>query len=428
MNSMRKIIISCFSGTMLEFYEFAIFGYLTKQISQTFFPNNDPLTAVLLTYGVFATGFIMRPVGAILSGYLGDRYGRKRGLLLSIAFMTIPTVTIGLLPSYAQIGIIAPITVLICRMIQGLSLGGEFGGSIIYLIENAPKKRPATFGSWADLGSGIGVIAATLTVLALNTFLTQEQLLSWGWRLPFLFGIVIGIVGFIIRRQLVETSEFQQLPANEIRKNPLKDIFQQHLYSFTFASSMVALTGSAYYILIIYLPQQLAAKYPASMISILQLTCLVCNNAANFIAARLSDRYNHYRVMGLGVGSCIVLALPTVYAFAELSLAWIFIFSSLFAMMLGVCFGPRSAIVVSHFPVAVRYTGVSLSYNLGNALFGGTAPLLAALLVAYTQSPLAVALLLISMGLISLGSIVMLRARKPETLPTVLTESLKQAA
>ena len=405
MSPLKKVIISCFSGTMLEFYEFAVFGYLTKQIPQLFFPNKDSFTATLLTYAVFATGFIMRPLGAILSGYLGDRRGRKSGLLFSIGLMTIPSFCIGLLPTYEQIGVLAPLLILICRMLQGISLGGEFGGSIIYLIESAPKDRPATYGAWADLGSGVGVIAATLTVLALNTFLTEAQFLQWGWRLPFLLSLIFGVIGYIIRSQLLETPRFLETPPQQLWRNPLKEVVRRHTVSFILASTLVALTGSGYYILIIYLPQQLAPTYPAYVISLIQLLSLIVNNTANFIAARLSDRLNHYRTMAIGTIGCLVLALPTVYAFTHLSLPWIFISCSLFAMTLGMCFGPRSAIVVSHFPVPIRYTGVSLSYNLGNALFGGTAPLLATLIVAYTATPLAAAILLMGMALITLMSI-----------------------
>ena len=205
-------------------------------------------------------------------------------------------------------------------MLQGISLGGEFGGSIIYLIESAPKDRPATYGAWADLGSGVGVIAATLTVLALNTFLTEAQFLQWGWRLPFLLSLIFGVIGYIIRSQLLETPRFLETPPQQLWRNPLKEVVRRHTVSFILASTLVALTGSGYYILIIYLPQQLAPTYPAYVISLIQLLSLIVNNTANFIAARLSDRLNHYRTMAIGTIGCLVLALPTVYAFTHLSL------------------------------------------------------------------------------------------------------------
>ncbi|WP_051908534.1 MFS transporter [Candidatus Odyssella acanthamoebae] len=206
---LKKIAISCFAGNMLEWYEFAVFGFLTTYISQNFFPTSSPYLATLMTYAIFATGFIMRPLGAILSGHIGDRQGRRGGLLLSITLMALPTFAIGCLPTYEQIGILAPILLLLCRMIQGISLGGEFSGSIVYLIEHSPKDRPGFYASWADLGSSVGMIAASLTSLVLTLYLSQNQMLSFGWRLPFLGGIAFGLLGYYLRRDLAETPEFK---------------------------------------------------------------------------------------------------------------------------------------------------------------------------------------------------------------------------
>ena len=291
MTSSKKILFSCFAGNLLEWYEFAIFGFMTHIISQQFFPSSSPFLSMMMTYAVFAIGFIIRPFGAILSGHIGDLYGRRGGLMLSIALMAMPTFIIGCLPTYEQVGILAPLLLLLCRMIQGVSLGGEFSGSIVYLIEHAPKDKPAYFASWADLGSSVGMILASLTSLILTVYFPPEHLHSIGWRLPFLGAIVFGILGYYLRRDLTETPEFKPTTEKPAFGSLVKRAFSASPKIFVIATTFLAINSGGYYFLVIYLPKQIITDaLPSYAMTLLPLIIITAMMPATFVSAYLSDK------------------------------------------------------------------------------------------------------------------------------------------
>lgn len=410
---LRKIIISCMVGNWLEWYEFAIFGFLAKPLSQAFFPSSDPLLAMLMTYGVYATGFIMRPVGALLCGYLGDYKGRKVGLLFSVGFMAIPTFCMGILPTYYQIGVIAPLILILCRLLQGISIGGEFGGSIVCLIEHAPKKSESIFGSWADLGSAFGMISAILSVILLNIFLSQEQLYSWGWRLPFLFGILFGVVGYLLRRDLQEPDVYQVLENKDKARNPLKASLKLGKMRFLLNILFLAINSSGYYFLIIYLPQQ-PFMYPNSsevsslylqLPTLLPLVTLTLMIFATTFGAYLADRIGQIPSLLMGYIGTTLLVFPLIYAHLWMGAAAKFIFYVLFAWSLGFCYGPRSSFMVEFYPVHVRFTSLSITYNLANALFGGLSPLICLSLYEASGTLYSSGIFIIGMSFVSLISV-----------------------
>jgi MHS family proline/betaine transporter-like MFS transporter len=404
----KKLIISCFLGNVLEWYEFAIFGYLTKYLSHLFFPATDNFTSLLLTYGAFATGFIMRPIGALIMGHIGDKWGRKSAFILSLMMMAVPTTAISLLPTYDQVGLWAPLLLIFCRLAQGLSLGGEFTGSIIYLIENASNSRRALAGSWADLGSSTGMIMASLTAIILNTWFTPEQVISWAWRLPFAIGLLFGIIGYIVRRDLLETSEFRHTPKDDLLKTPLREVFYQYPRTFCLAITFLAINAAGYYLLIIYLPQQIP-HITTTMTLTLSLMSLCIMMPANVIGAHLSDKIGQVPCLLFGAISCLILATPTVYSAYHGNFITNIVLHALFAISLGFCYGPRSSFIVQLFPVPVRYSAVAVSYNIANAIFGGTAPLLASLLVQQTGNLLAPGYMIMTMAAISFLSTLALR-------------------
>lgn len=404
----KQIILSCLVGNWLEWYEFAIFGFLSKQISQNFFPSTDPRLAILMTYGIFATGFIMRPIGAILSGYLGDQHGRKTGLLVSIVLMAIPTFCMGILPTYDQAGIIAPLLLLLCRMLQGVSLGGEFSGSIVYLIEHAPKNRQALFGLGADFGSSLGMISATLTIMILTTCLTSDELLTWGWRLPFLFGLLFGGVCYYVRRNLEESPQFKNLAPNTRVKNPLKVSLTDNPKKFILSIFFLALNSAGYYFLVIYLPQQVGQGDNQYLLTLLPLVSLVAMIPAYFLGAYLADRFGQTPCLIAGCLMAITLVIPLIYATHHMDVIWKCVFHGLFAWSLGLCFGPRSSFMVQLWPVKIRCTAISLSYNLANAFFGGLSPLICLSFVGYFQTPYGAGFWILGSALISLVSVISL--------------------
>lgn len=411
---LRKIIISCMIGNWLEWYEFAIFGFLAKPLSQAFFPSSDPMLAMLMTYGVYATGFIMRPVGALLCGYLGDYKGRKIGLLFSVGFMAIPTFCMGILPTYDQIGIVAPLILIFCRLMQGISIGGEFGGSIVCLIEHAPRKSESLFGSWADLGSAFGMISAILSVIFLNIFLTQEQLYNWGWRLPFLFGILFGVVGYLLRRDLQEPDVYQVLEKDDKTRNPLKTSLKLGKMRFLLNILFLAINSSGYYFLIIYLPQQLIMPVDSSseltslysqLPTLLPLVTLTLMIFATTFGAYLADRIGQIPCLLMGYAGTTLLVFPLIYAHLWMGITSKFIFYVLFAWSLGFCYGPRSSFMVEFYPVHVRFTALSITYNMANALFGGLSPLICLTLYEVTGTLYSSGVFIIFMSIVSLISV-----------------------
>ncbi len=348
----------------------------------------------------------MRPVGAILSGYLGDRHGRKVGLLVSITMMAIPTFCMGILPTYDQVGIMAPLLLLICRMLQGISVGGEFSGSVVYLIEHAPRDRQAMYGLGADFGSSLGMISATLTTLVLTTALTNEQLISWGWRIPFLFGLLFGGVCYYVRKNLDESPQFLSLPKGDRVRNPLKKSFMSDPQKFMLSTLFLALNSAGYYFLIIYLPQQVGQGDDLYLLTVLPLVSLVTLIPAYFLGAYISDRIGQVPCLVVGCLMAFVLTMPVIYATYYMGFWWKCVFHGLFAWSLGLCFGPRSSFMVQLYPVEIRCTAISVSYNLANAGFGGLTPLLCLTFVGLFETILGPAIWIMGTAIVSFGSVI----------------------
>ena len=387
--SSLKVILSCLSGNTLEWFDFAVYGYIAPLVATQFFPSENYLSSLLLMYSVFAVGFLTRPLGAILFGYVGDVYGRKRALILSSLCMAIPTFCIGLLPTYDHIGVMAPVCLLICRICQGLSVGGEFTGSFIYLTEHAPIKRRGFFSCWADLGCNLGMILGSSTVAFLKTYLSKEDFATFGWRIPFLCGILLAFVGVYIRRHLRETSTF--LKKEKQDKIPLKNLLKNHPEKLFFATLLLTINALGYYILVVFIPNQnvifgnLTAAESYFMNNVVLATIIL----ATFMSATLGDFIDRVKIYKAGCIGCMILAYPLFHSmhsfgYAPFSFAGHMTLLMLFATCLGCCFGPRPIILVTAFPVHVRFTAIALIFSVGNGIFGGTAPLIATFMLEQT--------------------------------------------
>jgi MHS family proline/betaine transporter-like MFS transporter len=415
----KNLMLGCFIGNALEWFDFAIYGCLASVLGQLFFPMLDPYAALLSSYGVFAAAFIMRPIGAILIGHLGDKGGRKRAFLWSLVGMAVPTAMIGLLPVYEQIGICAPLSLIFCRLIQGLSIGGEFSGSIILLVEHAPPHRKSFFSIWADMGSSIGMIVASVAILLLNVGLTEAELLAWGWRVPFLVSSLAALGGYYLRRQLRETPEFlAQRNSRASSLWPLRIIFQKYKRKLILVMGFLMVNTIGYYLLIIFIPNQNLSNHPKIYGSASMVFSLIMMMPAMVWGAILSDKIGQVRCLVIGYSGCLLLALPLLYSAKYGTYFQQLVCQGLFSLALGFCFGPRSSFAAQIFPTAIRYSGVAISYNLGNALFGGTAPLVCALMMEQTETLLAPAAYLGVASLVSLVSVVLLgrdlsREKKP---------------
>lgn len=405
----KSVIWGCFMGNALEWFDFAIYGCLASVLGELFFPMFDPYTALLSSYGVFAAAFIMRPIGAVLIGHFGDKIGRKKAFLWSLVGMAIPTAVMGLLPVYEQIGIYAPLFLILCRMVQGFSIGGEFSGSIILLMEHAPPHRKSFFSIWADMGSSIGMIVASCAILLLNAVFTEEKLLAWGWRIPFLISSLAALGCYYLRRQLTETPEFlSQKNSRASSLWPLRIIFQKYKQKLFLAMGFLMVNTAGYYLLIIFIPNQNFSNSPKIYGSISMVFSLIMMMPAMVGGAILSDKIGQVRCLIIGYSGCFLLAFPLLYAAKYGTYFQQLVYQGLFSLTLGFCFGPRSSFVAQIFPTAIRYSAVAISYNLGNALFGGTAPLVCALIIEQTGTMLAPAAYIAIASLISLVSVILL--------------------
>ena len=413
----KKLMMGCFIGNALEWFDFAIYGYLASVLAQLFFPKLDPYTALLSSYGVFAAAFVMRPIGAIFFGHFGDKQGRKKALIWSLVGMAIPTFLMGLLPVYEQVGVIAPICLIICRLLQGFSIGGEFSGSVILLAEHAPPHRKGFFSTWADMGSAVGMIFASLTILLLNATLDDSQLLSWGWRLPFITSFFFAIGGYFLRQTLSETPEFLAQKKKHSTSLPLSIIFQKYKRTLALAIGFLMVNSAGYYLLIVFIPNQNFHGYPKFYWTLSTLFSLILMMPAMVWGAVMADKIGQVRCLIIGYLGCLIFAFPLLYSAQNASFLTHVIFQGLFAFSLGFCFGPRSSFAALIFPTSIRYSAVGLSYNLGNAFFGGTAPLVCALMIDRTGTILAPALYIVVASVLSiicvalLGRDLMLKSR-----------------
>ena len=379
---MTKTVAAGAIGNVLEWYDFGLIGFFAPVISRLFFPSEERLASLLGTFGVFATGFLMRPLGGLIFGYIGDRLGRKRALELSVLLMAVPTTLVGLLPTYAQIGLGAPLFLTLFRLLQGLSVGGEYIGSMSFLSEHAPPHRRAFLGSWSSFSVILGSLLGSGVAAVLSGLLEEAQLETWGWRVPFLGGILIGLVGLWLRTGVDESPTFLEARrGGALAENPMKEAMRNDLRPIAITLGLTGISSVGFYLPFVWLPTWLARinrpslaaskALTASTISLLALLFLTPFTA--LIADRIGKR-------PMFLASAVGYALLTYPLFLLLKSGT---FSA--AVVAGLTFagcnslysGCMAATMVELFPTRTRYTGVAIGYNVGQAILGGTAPLVA---------------------------------------------------
>ncbi|HEX2944013.1 MAG TPA: MFS transporter [Rhodopila sp.] len=388
----RAAIVAGVVGNVLEWYDFAVYGYFVPVISHLFFPAATPIVSLLLTFSVFGVGFVMRPIGSILFGHYGDTHGRKQALSAVILLMAVSTFVVGLLPTYQSIGVAAPLLLVLARLAQGLSGGGEWGGAAAYLVEFAPPNRRGYIGSWQQFSVGAGFLLGSLTAALLNSALSSEALSAWGWRVPFLLGILLGGVGAYLRLQLDDTPKFAELEGQgHVAGLPIREALTTHLKPTLLAAGITLHNTVAYYAVLIYMTSWLttAVKMPRSSALWIGTICLVIFVSLVPMMGALSDRVGRKPML---ITSCIgylVLTYPVFWMASSGSVAWAFIGQALLVIFLACYAGAGPAIYCELFPTRVRYTALSVGYNIPVAIFGGFAPFIATWLIHATGSILA---------------------------------------
>jgi MHS family proline/betaine transporter-like MFS transporter len=401
----RAAILAGAVGNALEWYDFAVYGYFVPVISQLFFPAKTPIVSLLLTFSVFGVGFVMRPIGSVVFGQYGDRHGRKRALSAVIFLMAISTFVVGCLPTYATVGVFAPLLLVIARLAQGLSGGGEWGGAAAYLVEYAPPGRRGFVGSWQQVSVGSGFLLGSLTAALLNTALSPEALMAWGWRIPFILGIVVGGVGFYLRWRLDETPAFTDVEKHgEVVKSPLIQALTTYRKPTLLAFGLTVHNTVGYYAVLIYITSWLttAVNLPRSTALWIGTVCLVAFVILIPLMGALSDRVGRRPLLIVSCAGYVILAYPMFLLAASGSVAAAFVAQLVLVALLAVCAGPGPAVYCELFPTRVRYTALSVGYNIPVAIFGGFAPFIATGLIHWTGSILAPALYVMAASTITL--------------------------
>lgn len=400
----REAVIASVIGNTLEWYDFAVYGFFVPTISGLFFPSSDPLTGVLATYAVFGVGFVMRPVGSVVFGIYGDRHGRRRALSAVIFLMAVSTAAIGLLPTYDRAGVLAPVLLVLARLVQGLSAGGEWGGSTAYLVEHAPEGRRGYFGAWQQFSVGAGFLLGSLTGTALSLSLSAEALASWGWRTPFVFGIVIGAVGAWLRWRLADTPRYLAIARHRaIATAPLAEAVGRYPRETLTVFGLTLHNTVAYYISLVYMTGYLSGIGGLSLgtAQLIGTVCLVVFVVLIPLNGMLSDRVGRRPLLMASCAGFALLGYPLFVLGSSGRADLAFLAQVVMVALLSLYAGSCPAAYAELFPTRVRYTALSVGYNIAVAIFGGFAPVVATWLIRETGNPLAPAFYVIAAAVVT---------------------------
>ena len=402
---LRKVIISGMLGNGLEWYDYALYAQMSFIISELFFPGENEAVRLIATFGVFAVGFLFRPLGAVLFGYIGDTYGRRTSLVIAILMMAIPTGCIGLLPTYAQIGIWAPILLTIIRIFQGLSLGGEFSGSITYIVEHSPKEHRGLAGSAPLVSLVIGFLFGSFVALLFVKGLSPEDFRSWGWRVPFLLGVVIGFIGLYIRTHCDESPAYEMAKSKgHISKTPVRTALFEHPKTMLIAFVLYISVTMPFYLASVYLLSFTKTKLGLSVDDALTIntSAMVAMLIAMIVSAAWSDKIGRKPVLKYSVIIMMLTIVPFFMMMETKTFAMVFAAQVALGFIVGSYIAPIPAVLVELFPTSIRYTGMAISYNLAAAMFGGTAPLVCEWLISATGTYYSIAGYVILCNIISM--------------------------
>jgi MHS family proline/betaine transporter-like MFS transporter len=403
---MRRVIAAGMIGNVLEWYDFAVYGYFAASIGRHFFPHESAVAQLLSAFGVFAIGYLMRPVGGALIGHIGDRFGRRAALTFSVAAMAVPTFLIGLLPGYATLGLAAPIALTLLRMVQGLSVGGEYTSSMVFLVEHAAPGRRGLMGALVSCGACGGILLGSAVGAGFAAAMSTEALDAWGWRIPFLLGLVVGIAGYLLRRHVQETA-----PTERRERTPIIETLHDHWRIVLGMAGLSVFNAVGFYISFVYLVSwlQVADGIPPSRALEINSISMAILLPVMIITGMLTDRFGRKPFLIAATVLGFVGAIPVFWLLNQHSVLLAQLGQLGLVLMIGLYCGTQPSVMVEIAPLRVRCTAVALGYNICLGIIGGLTPLAATWLVERTGDETAPAFLVMAAAAITFGTILQFR-------------------
>ncbi|MGV9848352.1 MFS transporter [Streptomyces sp. NPDC003442] len=404
----RRVAWAAFIGSTIEWYDFFLYATAAALVFNVrFFPTADPAVGSIAAFGTLAAGFVSRPLGGLVMGHFGDRYGRKNTLIASLLIMGLCTVAIGLIPTYASIGVAAPILLTLMRVIQGIGLGGEWGGAVVMTLEHAPENRRGLYGAAPQMGVPAGLIAANLAVLGLTRGLGEDAFNSWGWRIPFLLSLLLIAVGMYLRLRIEESRAYSERAEPAARKKlPVAEVLQEHWRSVLRACFVVVGNSSVAYVFMTYVLSY--GKQTLHIDAVFLLLSVIGGAVMWLVSApfwgRLGDRWGLRRLFLIGGFIRVAWALAFLPVVDTGNKPLIFVFMLSMGLVLSMTHASVGVMTALMFPLRIRYTGSSAAYQIGSLLGGGITPLVAASLMKATGTSMSITLYLLAIGLISLAA------------------------
>jgi MHS family proline/betaine transporter-like MFS transporter len=398
----KRYLIGCTIGNACEWYDFVIYGSLASILSVNFFPEADKLASLMMVFAVFAAGFLVRPLGGVIFGYIGDKKGRKKAFIYTILLMALPALAIGFLPTYNEIGRLAPILLLVCRLLQGMAVGGEYPIMITYIAELAPPEKRGYISCYANVTTVVGVFLATLTVTLITKVFSHEALVSFAWRIPFFLASLTILLGAYIRQKLPESSLFLSEQNNFY--SPLMDTLKNNKLDIVRIFGYTICIAVAYYTFNVF-----STTYFSSTLGVDYLTALYISTASVLflifllpLMGSFSDKYGRKKMAIFSIISMILFIYPVYLAFSE-KILWLSILSQFFfAFLVSLYLAPLPALLVEQTSTKTRCSTIAIGYNFALALFGGSAPMVNMYLIKIFESDSAPAIYLIITGIASL--------------------------
>ncbi|KKB96645.1 Proline/betaine transporter [Candidatus Arcanobacter lacustris] len=408
MKASIKSTIASLVGNILEWYEYTLYAYFASVISALFFPSEDLSIRMIMTFATFAVGLAARPIGGIIFGYIGDKYSRKKMLTVTMLLMSVPTFCIGMLPTYAQIGIFAPIMLITLRIIQGIALGGEFGASCVYLYESAPEEKRGLFGTLALTGVGTGLVLSSCTIFIIESIFSKEEIFAYAWRIPFFISVIGAIIGLYMRKSLIETTDFTKAKeVNLLTDNPFKIMFKDHKKTLAKLFAIFLTTQISFFVVFIFGKSMMIEflNFAPDIAGKFNLLTVVSYTLSTIVFGYLSDKINKKYIILFGLVGLAIASYPFIMSLKSANSSFILIMSLIMGAFIGATEGTLNPLVAESFPTQIRATSVAFCWNFTSVAFGSISPIIAMLLIKNTGEINSIAYYLMGVCFVSISGV-----------------------